>query len=148
MTKLTLLTLMFFSFYPAALSQVRNESPEVEILESVFRYQIARCYRDRTPDMYFLSYLKQDPSDVLIARLASRGLRVKPRSQMSHFKDKDTGKWSIIVAVDDIELRSQRRADVRASCIAAWLDGRTYTYRLVLSNRRWIVTRSKLVGFS
>lgn len=148
MTELTLLTLMFFSLTPATLSQVRNEPPEVDILESVFRYQIARCYTDRTPEMYFLSYLKQDPSNELIARLASRGSPVKGRSQMSHFKDKDTGKWSIILAVSDIELRSDRRADIRASCIASWLDGRTYTYRVVRSNRRWVVTRSKLVGFS
>ena len=148
MMKLTLLTFMFFSFYPATLSHVRNESPDTDIIESVFRYQIAHCYKDRAPEMYFLSYLKQDPSDELIARLASEGFLVKGRSQMSQFKNKNTGKWSIILAVSDIELRSDRRADVRASCIAAWLDGRTYTYRVVRSNRRWIVTRSKLVGFS
>ncbi|HEY3042366.1 MAG TPA: hypothetical protein VGJ66_26795 [Pyrinomonadaceae bacterium] len=148
MTKLTLLALIFFSLTPATLGQVRNEPAEFDILESVFRYQIARCYRDRTPGMYFLSYLGQDPSDELIARLASGGFLIKGRSQMSQFKDRNTGKWSIILAVSDIELRSDRRADVRASCIAAWLDGRTYTYRVVRSNRRWIVTRSKVVGFS
>ena len=128
MTKLTLLTLMFFSFSTAAPSQVRNEPPEVDILESIFRYEIVRCQRDRAVEMYFLSYRKQDPNDELIAKLASRGLRVKRRSQMSHFKDTDTGKWSIMVDVSDIELRSEWRADARASCYAGLLDGRTSTY--------------------
>ena len=129
--KLALLRFMFFWSYPATLSQVKNESPEADIIESVFRYEIALCYKHRTTEMYFLSYLKHDSSDALIARLTSRGLRVKGRSQMSHFKDRDPGKWSIILDVSDIDLLSDGRADVRASCIAAWLDGQTYTYRLV-----------------
>ena len=139
---------MFLTFFPAALSQVRNESPEVDILESVFRYEVARCMTDRAVEMYFLSYRKQDPNDVLIARLASRRLRVKRRSQMSQLKDKDTGKWSIRVDVSQIELRGDRRADARASCYAGNLDGSSFSYRLVLRNRRWIVTRRKLVGFA
>ena len=148
MTKLTLLTLTFLFFFPAPLSQVRNESPEVNILESVFRYEVARCMADRKVEMYFLSYRKQDPNGTLIATLASRGLRVKRRSEMSHLKDKDTGKRSIMVDVSHIELRGERRADVRASCYAGGLDGSSYSYRLVLSNRRWIVTRRKLIGFA
>lgn len=149
MTKLTLLTsLIFLSFSPAALSQVRNESAEADILESVFRYEVPRCMTDRAVEMYFLSYRKQDPDDALIATLASRGLRIKRRSQMSHLKDKDSGKWSVSVNVSHIELLNDRRADVRASCYAGGLEGSSYSYRLVLSNRRWIVTRRKRIGFA
>ena len=148
MTKLTVLTLVLLTFSPATPSQVKNESPEIDIRESVFRSQIAHCHRSYKPDMYFLSYRKQDPSEALIARLFSRGLRVNHRSKLSSYKDKDTGRWSIWLDVHHIELRSDRRADVSASCLATPLDERTYTYRLVRSKRRWIVTDRKLVGFS
>jgi hypothetical protein len=146
--KLTLIVLAILWICPTACSQTPDESPNIDMLESVFRYKIPRCFKELSPDAYFLSYLKHDPTDALMDRLASRGLRVKKRSQFSHFKDRDTGKWSVILAVTDVQTNGASRVTVRTECIAGFLNGYSYSHRLVLSNGRWIVTRSKLIGVS
>jgi hypothetical protein len=146
--KLTLMIFAMLSIVPTTLAQSRDESPNVDVLESVFRYQIPRCFRDLSPDAYFLSYLKHDPSDALMERLVSRGLRVKRRSQFSHFKDRETGKWSVILAVTNLEANGSRRINVHTSCIAGALNGYSFSNRVVLSHGRWVVTRTKLIGIS
>lgn len=146
--KRTLIIFAIFSVCPVTLAQTGSESPNVDVLESVYRYEIPRCFRDLSPNAYFLSFFKHDPSDALIERLASRGLRVKKHSQFSHFKDRQTGKWSVLLAVTDVEANGARRFTVRTSCIAGWLNGCSYSHRVVLSNGRWVVTRTRLIGFS
>jgi len=148
MLKLTLIIVAMLSVFSVTSAQTRDESPNVDALESVFRYQISRCFRELSPDTYFLSYLKHDLSDGLMDRLASRGLRVKKRSQFSSFKNRATGKWSVILAVTNLEAIGPRRANVRTECIAGSLNGYSFSNRVVLSRGRWVVTRTKLIGIS
>ena len=83
------LLLLLCQASPAA--QGRTDSTEAEILEIVFRYQIAHRHKPHALRKYFLSYKGQDLSDALMARFKSDGSRIKTRSQMSGFKDRDTG---------------------------------------------------------
>jgi len=149
MPKLILSVLIFLlACTSPCFGQANNKSREADILESVFRYQIAHCYRYRSPETYFLSYANQDPSDELMARFASSGTRVMKRSQFRHFKNPDTGKWSIILSVSYIDFQSAGRADVRGACTAASLDAYDYLYRVSLRNGRWVVVHRKLIGVS
>lgn len=133
---------------PFCVGQALNESRKADISESAYRYQIARCYKDRSPETYLLSYEGHDPDDAFMARFASYGSRVMKRSQMRHFKNLETGKWPIVLSLTDIDLRSSRVAYVRATCIGGLLDAYAYRYRVEFRWGRWIVMRRKLVGIS
>ena len=140
------LLLLLCQVSPSA--QVRTDSTEADILETVFRYQIAHCHKPRALRKYFLSYKGQDLSDVLMARFKSDGSRIKTRSQMSGFKDRDTGERGIILDIGSIDWQNDGSVKVAGSCVAADLDAHLYVYRVLRKNGKWTVTRSKLRGFS
>jgi hypothetical protein len=134
-------------FAPFCVGQALSDSRKADISESVYRYQIAQCYKDRSPpETYLLSYEGHDPDDTLMARFASYGSRVMKRSQMRHFKNIETGKWPIILSVTEVDLRSPRVAYVRAACVGGALDSYEYLYRVLLRNGRWFVVRRRLTG--
>jgi hypothetical protein len=137
-----------FAVYPVTHAQTSDEFQNVAALESVFRYQVPRCFSELSPETYFLSYLRHDPSDALMEKLAARGLVVKKRSQFSRFRDRETGKWSVILAVTSVENFGARRVMVRIECIAGSLTGYSFSHRVVLSRGRWVVTRTNFVGVS
>ncbi len=126
--------------------QTVGDARKTDVVESVYRYQIAYCYKDRSPETYFVKYEGRDPDDGLLARLSSSGQRVMTRSQFRNFKNADTGRWSIIVSIANVDFRSQRVAYVRGACTAASLDAYDYLYRVELRWGRWIVMRRKLLG--
>jgi len=128
------------------LGQTVDDARKTDVVESVYRYQIAQCYKDRSPEAYFVSYDSHDPDDAVFARLASSGQRVMKRSQLRHFKNADTGRWSIIVSITNVDFRSRRLAYVRGACVAAMLDAYDYLYRVEFRWGRWIVMRRRLLG--
>ena len=128
--------------------QTVSDARKTDIIESVYRYQIAHCYKDRSPETYFVSYERHDPDDALFARLASSGRRVMKRSQLRRFKNAETGRWSIVISVSDVNFQSQRIAYVRGTCMGGALDSYSYLYRLEFRWGRWIVMRRKLTGFA
>lgn len=145
----SLLTLLLLSAYcPIPHPAASTDSAETEALEAVFRHQINKCYKERSPQLYFLSYKENDPSDTLLNRLKDLGPSVRRRSQMSKFKDRDTGEDGILIAIGDITWKSEFAAKVRASCGVAPLDGYSYEYRIVKKNRKWMVKSHKLTGVS
>ena len=64
------------------------------------------------------------------------------------FRDKNTGKTGVLLAVQEIILRTDTTADVRGSCGVAALDATSYFYHLILEEGRWIVKGEKLTGVS
>src|SRR5216684_5659093 len=111
---LLILVLCFLiQVYPSA--QTRTGSTEADILETVFRYQIAHCHKPRALRKYFLSYKGQDPSEALMARFKSDGSRIKPYSQMSRFKDRDTGERGIILDIGSIDWQNDGSVKVAGS---------------------------------
>lgn len=148
MKKSLLILLLFAAYSPFSHSDTSTDLAETEILEAVFRYQISHCYRDRSPQLYFLSYKRNDPSDTLMKRLKDFHPSVRKRSQMSKFKDKDTGEDGILLAIQDITWKSDFVVESKASCGAAPLDAYHYDYRIVKKNRKWIVKSHKLTGVS
>jgi len=115
-------------------AQTRTGSTEVDILETVFRYQIAHCHKPRALRKYFLSYKGQDPSDALMARFKRDGSLIKTRSQMSRFKDRDTGERGIVLDIGSIDWQNDESVKVAGSCAANDLDARLYVYRVVRKN--------------
>lgn len=96
---------------------------------------------NKSANKYFLRLMLK--RTLIIFAIVTRGLRVKKRSQFSHFKDRDTGKWSV-----NVDANGARRVTVRTDCIAGSLFANSYSHRLVLSNRRWFLTRTKLTEVS
>src|SRR3989442_15092481 len=72
-----------FLIHVSPTAQTRTGSTEVDILETVFRYQIAHCYKGRAPRTYFLSHKGQDPSEALMSRFKNDASRIKTQSRMS-----------------------------------------------------------------
>ena len=107
-------------------SVATHEVIELEILRAVFQYQMQRCYRDRNLGLYFLSYTERDPPDEVLKSLSDPHFEVQPRSQMSAFREKGTGKPGVLLAVREITLRTNTTADVSGSCGAAALDASTH----------------------
>jgi hypothetical protein len=130
----------------SCVGQTLSDSRKADVVELVYRTQIAQCYKDRSPKTYFLSYERHDPDDALLERFASYGPRVMKRSQMRQFKNSETGKWPIIISVTNVDFRSQHVAYVRGACTAAVLDGYSYLYRVEFRWGRWIVMRRRLLG--
>lgn len=86
------------------------DAVELEILRAVFEYQMQQCYSDRNPDVYFLSYKERDPADNLLKSLSTPQFAVQPRSRMVGFRDRSTAKPGILLAVQDITLRTDTTA--------------------------------------
>jgi hypothetical protein len=129
-------------------AQIQSEPVELDVLETVFRHQMARCYKGRRPRTYFLSYRGHDPSEALMSRFGDAGPRARARSQMSGFKDKQTGERGILLSVGDVRWSGSREATVTGTCGAALLDAYSYSYRVVRRDGKWVVTRSKLTGIA
>jgi hypothetical protein len=127
--------------------QAVHDARRTGVLESVYRYQIAQCYKDRSPETYFVSYVRSNPDEAAFARLAASDHRVKKVS-LRQFNDAEIGRSSITVSISDVDFRSQRIAYVRGSCIASGLDAYSYLYRVEFRWGRWIVMRRKLTGFA
>lgn len=125
--------------------QAVNDARRTDVLESVYRYQIAQCSKDRSPETYFVSYGRTDPDEAVLVRLAASDHRVKKASQRN---DAETGRRSITVSVSNLDFRSQRIAYVRGFCIGGALDSYDYLYRVEFRWGRWIVMRRKLLGFA
>jgi hypothetical protein len=56
--------------------QTVSDARKTDVIESVYHYQIAQGYRDRSPETYFVSYESRDPDDALLARLAASAQQV------------------------------------------------------------------------
>ncbi len=83
-----------------------------------------------------------------MARFKSDGAGIKTHSQVSGFKDRDAGERAIVLDIGSIDWQNDGRVKVAGSCVAADLDAHLYVYRVVRKNGKWIVTRSRLRGFS
>ena len=127
--------------------QAVDDAQRTDVLESVYRYQIAQCYKGRSPKAYFVSYVRSDPDETVLARLAASDHRVTKVS-LRDLNDPETARSSIIVSISHVDFRSRRIAYVRGSCIAGGLDAYSYLYRVEFRWGRWIVMRRKLTGFA
>jgi hypothetical protein len=128
------------------LSPETRSVDETEILEVVFRHQIARCYKERSPQVYFLSFKGVDPPGALMERFSSWKIPVKTRSQMKGFRDRQTGVHGVLLAVAYIKAKGAGTAEVRGSCGTEMLDGYDYIYSLVREQGRWRVRKQKRFG--
>ena len=147
--KIFLIVLLLFpSVITPTAAQYGNDSAETDILEAIFRHQIGRCYKDRAPQTYFLSYKKRDPSETLMARFQGDRPRVRTRSQMLGYNYKQTGEHSIVLSIGNLEWINDHSVTVTGSCIGAVLDAYSYEYRVVRRQGKWTVVRRKLTGFS
>jgi hypothetical protein len=132
----------------ACFGQTVDDARTSAVIESVYRYQIAQCYKDRSPEEYFVSYERHDPDEGLLTRLSSSGQRVMKQSQWRHPRNPGTGRWSVIVSVVRVHFQSQRVAYVKGACETSALDSYSYSYRVEFRWGRWIVMRRKLLGFA
>jgi hypothetical protein len=121
-------------------------TPEPRIVESVFRYQIAHCYRSTDQTSYFLSYKDHDPPATLMRRF--RNVQsVRKGSEASASNDKLNGSRSIQLNVYGIERLSVHTARVSGSC-ASDREAASFLYTLRLSHGKWVVTHVRMTGAS
>jgi hypothetical protein len=139
------LVLALAMMLPIVAQSTTNPS-ETDVLETIFRYQLARCYRERSPQRYFLSYERHDPSDALMDRFKNDLSHIGRRSQRRGYKGARPGDYGILLAVAKIEWLNDHSVVVMGSCDADTLDGYSYTYRAMRKRRGWIVTRARLTG--
>jgi hypothetical protein len=133
------------SFFPRLLETSKSDARETRILEAVFRYQIAHCYSGGEATSYFLSYKDRDPTDSLMVRFQANQF-VKRGSQAKVWKDQSNVR-RVILNVDRIDWRGDRKASVSAICVND-PEAASYIYTLRLTNRKWIVTHARMVGAS
>jgi hypothetical protein len=133
------------SFFLPSFGNVKSDARETRILEAVFRYQIAHCYSGGEATSYFLSYKDHDPTDTLMARFQANQF-VKRGSRAKVLKDQSNVR-RVILNVDSINWRGDRKASVSAICVND-PEAASYIYTLRLINRKWIVTHARMVGAS
>jgi hypothetical protein len=126
-------------------AQSDSDSSDTDILETVFRYQLTQCYRERAPKLFFLSYQDRNPTDALMYRFKHNAVSVKKRSQMRKFADVETGN-GILLTIDNIEFANDGSATATGSCSAGPLDGHMYAYHVIRKNRKWFVTKVTVRG--
>ena len=126
----------------------QKEEFDLEILESVFRYQIAQCAENTSLTVFLLSVKEKDPSDEFMKRFADESVSVKRRSALTkserthEFIDKESGKFAALLSFDKLKFLEEGRAQVEGSCGYAEWAARGYRYSLVREEKRWIVKRA------
>ena len=140
--KIIALLLAGFGFFAVA----GGTTPEPRIVESVFQYQIAHCYRSTDQTSYFLSYKDHDPPDTLMDRFRN-AKSVRRSSEASASNDKLNGSRSLRLNVYGIERLSVRTARVSGSC-ANDREAASFLYTLRLSHGKWVVTHVRMTGGS
>ncbi len=129
-------------------SQVSSTLREDEILETVFRYQIERCYREFPRKVYFLSYQQTDPTDNLMERFRSYGTLVRKHSERREFYKKHSGDFGILLAIASIDSKNDMVVSVEGYCGLGALEGSSYVYRVQKKGGRWRVRSQRRTGFS
>jgi hypothetical protein len=131
-----------------AVQSISSTLREQEIVETVFRHQIKRCYEDVAHKVYFLSYQKADPTNELMKRFRDYGTLVRKRSDMAGFYKQRSGDLSVLLSVARIESINDLNITVSGSCSTGVLVGSAYLYRLEKKGGRWRVRSQRLTGFA
>jgi hypothetical protein len=128
---------------------VQNEEINPGIVESVFRYQIAKCAENTSVAVFLLSVQGKDPSDEVMKRFAHEAAWVKKKSSLGKFEatneyiDKESGKFAVLLSIDKLNLMEENQAEVAGSCGYADFAARGYKYSLVREEKGWIVRRAE-----
>ena len=122
----------------ANINAAYHSHEEDAVLEVVFRYQLANCYKRRSPKVYFLARGVEELSDEFMERFKDHTPPVRKRSQMtSEFRDKETGVQGVILGVKSIKQLDELRFEIEGYCAAGGLDGYGYVYEVVQVEGQW-----------
>jgi hypothetical protein len=113
---------------------------ESEITQAVFRHQIGDASSFSFNTYYLSCYNYADPSDQIMAQLASTpALRVRRLSELpldDYMKD---GQWRIFLRVGNIRRISENEVVVGGSYRNGWSAAHAYVYRVVREKGVWRV---------
>ena len=149
----TFVWILFLLVVPASIfGQESDKKLDVEsdIIESVFRYQIKQCAENTTLTVFSLSIYKNDPSDEFMKRFAKEAVTIRKKSDLAQteqtheFIDKESGRFAALLDLNKLKVLEDGIAEVTGSCVYADWAARTYKYRLIREENRWIVKRADL----
>ena len=128
-----------------------NSAQELDVLEAVFRYQLAHNGSSAAAKghvgYYFLSHgqpgQQEDPSTVLMARFSDHTPPVAPVSDADasarRVQHKEHGGRGVLLNIDRIRRVNDRTMDVDGGYFENGLSASGNTYRVVQRGREWVV---------
>ncbi len=144
-------SIFLLGFSPAAFPCGGNDRArdEANVAEVVYRYQLENCYRHWKPKVFFLVWLRHDPSDELMRRFKDNNPPVKKYSQMEtskesgEFKDKETGERGALMSIDRIRWLSESEVEVEGACGSGATMGEGAKYLMARERGHWVIKESK-----
>ena len=132
------------SIVPSCNSRNAVQVSDEDIAEAVFRFQIERCYESNPPKVYFLSFMRKDPTGDFMARFRANNPVVRKHSQMSgEYTDLESGKRGIVLSVEKLNRISATEFQVEGACVAGGRNGNGFVYSVMRERGEWKVKGSR-----